>query len=146
MRASRPLLIGLLLLIALALGWQQWPAAPDRLVSAATAHTATTPRNTPSATATLPDFLPPEARTTVALIQRGGPYPYRQDGQTFGNREGLLPRQPRGWYREYTVDTPGLHHRGTRRIVTGGDPPRAWYYSDDHYRSFRSFDATGVRP
>ena len=63
----------------------------------------------------------------------------------FGNREGLLPRQPRGWYREYTVDTPGLRHRGARRIVTGGNPPREWYYSDDHYRSFRSFHV-GLQP
>ena len=54
-----------------------------------------------------------------------------------------LPRQPRGWYREYTVDTPGLSHRGARRIVTGGNPPREWYYTDDHYDSFRGFDVAG---
>jgi ribonuclease T1 len=87
----------------------------------------------------LPAFLPPEARSTIALIQRGGPFPHRQDGGVFGNREGHLPRQPRGWYREYTVDTPGLSHRGARRIVTGGQPPRDWYYTDDHYDSFRAF-------
>ncbi|WP_449448493.1 ribonuclease domain-containing protein [Thermomonas brevis] len=101
----------------------------------------------PAAEATaLPAFLPQEARATIALIQRGGPFPYRQDGSVFGNREGLLPRQPRGWYREYTVDTPGLSHRGARRIVTGGNPPREWYYSDDHYRSFRAFTAPGGAP
>ena len=61
----------------------------------------------------------------------------------FGNREGHLPRKPRGWYREYTVETPGLSHRGARRIVTGGDPPREWYYTDDHYDSFRPFDPHG---
>lgn len=93
----------------------------------------------------LPAFLPAEARDTIALIQRGGPYPHRQDGSTFGNRERQLPQRPRGYYREYTVDTPGLNHRGAKRIVTGGDPPDAWYYTDDHYQSFRSFNvpATG---
>ena len=88
----------------------------------------------------LPPFLPPEARDTIALIKRGGPYPYRQDGSVFGNREKRLPQRPRGYYREFTVDTPGLKHRGARRIVTGGDPPEAWYYTDDHYDSFRSFE------
>lgn len=92
-----------------------------------------------SADATLPPFLPPEARATIALVQRGGPFPHRQDGSVFGNRENRLPSRPRGYYREYTVDTPGLEHRGTRRIVTGGNPPDVWYYSDDHYASFRSF-------
>ena len=92
---------------------------------------------------TLPAFLPPEARDTIALIQRDGPFPHRQDGGVFGNREGRLPRKPRGWYREYTVETPGLQHRGARRIVTGGNPPREWYYTDDHYDSFRSFAVTG---
>ncbi len=57
----------------------------------------------------------------------------------FGNREGHLPRKPRGWYREYTVDTPGLSHRGARRIVTGGNPPQTWHYTSDHYDSFRAF-------
>lgn len=89
---------------------------------------------------TLPGFLPAEAVETIGLIQRGGPFPYRQDGGVFGNREGRLPRQPRGWYREYTVDTPGLGHRGARRIVTGGAPPVQWYYTEDHYDSFRDFD------
>lgn len=93
--------------------------------------------------AALPAFLPPEARATIAQVQRGGPFPYRQDGRVFGNREGHLPRKPRGWYREFTVGTPGLRHRGARRIVTGGDPPREWYYTDDHYDSFRSFTVTG---
>ena len=86
-----------------------------------------------------PDFLPAEARQTVTLVQRGGPFPYRQDGSTFGNRERRLPARERGWYREYTVPTPGLSHRGARRIVTGGQPPREWYYTADHYDSFRSF-------
>lgn len=91
----------------------------------------------------MPDFLPTEAHRTLALIRQGGPFPHRQDGSVFGNREGHLPRQPRGWYREYTVETPGLDHRGARRIVTGGQPPREWYYTDDHYDSFRRFDGAG---
>jgi ribonuclease T1 len=86
-----------------------------------------------------PAFLPPEALRTLELIERGGPFPHRQDGSVFGNREGRLPPMPRGYYREYTVETPGLSHRGTRRIVTGGTPPEAWYYSDDHYETFRAF-------
>lgn len=81
--------------------------------------------------------LPREARDTLALIRRGGPYPYRQDDSTFGNRERLLPAQPRGYYREYTVVTPGSRDRGARRIVAGGQPPVEFYYTDDHYRSFR---------
>ena len=86
-----------------------------------------------------PESLPPEALRTLALIERGGPFPHRQDGSIFGNREGRLPAKPRGYYREYTVETPGLDHRGTRRIVTGGTPPEAWYYTDDHYETFRAF-------
>ncbi len=79
--------------------------------------------------------LPPEARQTLILIQRGGPFPYSRDGITFGNREGLLPLQQRNYYREYTVPTPGLNHRGARRIVAGsaGD----YWYTADHYRSFK---------
>jgi guanyl-specific ribonuclease Sa len=93
----------------------------------------------------LPDFLPPEARATVRLIERGGPFPHRQDGSVFGNRERLLPQRPRGYYREYTVATPGLSHRGARRIVAGGDPPEVWYYTDDHYNSFRAFALAAPR-
>jgi len=82
--------------------------------------------------------LPPEARETLALIRLGGPYPYRQDGTVFGNRERLLPPKERGYYREYTVKTPGAKDRGARRIVAGGEPraPHEFYYTDDHYRSF----------
>lgn len=81
--------------------------------------------------------LPPEARETLALIRQGGPYPYRRDGITFQNRENQLPEARRGYYREYTVPTPGSRDRGARRIVTGGNPPSVYYYSNDHYRSFR---------
>ena len=87
----------------------------------------------------LPAFLPREARDTLSLIARGGPFPHPQDGGVFGNREGRLPDKPRGYYHEYTVETPGLSHRGTRRIITGGQPPVMYYYTDDHYGTFRSF-------
>lgn len=98
----------------------------------------------PAATAEgLPPFLPDEARATIALIQRGGPFPHRQDGSVFGNRERRLPDRPRGYYHEYTVETPGARDRGARRIITGGTPPDIWYYSDDHYESFKSFSVAG---
>lgn len=79
--------------------------------------------------------LPREARTTVRLIDAGGPFPYPKDGVTFGNNERLLPAHPRGWYREYTVRTPGAQDRGARRIVTG-DRDRLVFYTADHYGSF----------
>lgn len=78
---------------------------------------------------------------TIALIQRGGPFPYpHKDGTTFYNREGRLPTQSQGYYREYTVPTPGVSHRGARRIVTGGHPPTVYYLTVDHYDSFRRLD------
>lgn len=79
--------------------------------------------------------LPPEARETLALIRAGGPYPYRQDDERFGNFERILPRQPSGYYREYTVETPGETDRGARRIVAGDGGEK--YYTSDHYDSFR---------
>ena len=84
--------------------------------------------------------IPPEAWATIALIQQGGPFPYRKDGTMFQNREKLLPQKPGGWYREYTVPTPGARDRGARRIVTGGNPPEIFYYTPDHYRSFRQVE------
>jgi ribonuclease T1 len=83
--------------------------------------------------------LPVEARETLALIRSGGPFPYSKDGTVFFNRERLLPLQRRGYYTEYTVPTPGARDRGARRIVAGGDPRRSgeYYYTRDHYRSFR---------
>lgn len=83
--------------------------------------------------------LPPEAHDTLDLIEAGGPFPYPQDGTTFYNREGILPDQETGYYREYTVETPGLPHRGARRIVTG-DSYQEDYYTADHYASFRLVD------
>lgn len=79
-------------------------------------------------------------QNTLRLIEQGGPFPYDRDGITFENRERLLPIHPRGYYREYTVDTPGLSHRGPRRVVTGGNPPEVYYYTEDHYQSFVRID------
>ena len=94
------------------------------------------------------DTLPAEAAETVDYILAGGPYEYPDnDNVRFGNYEGVLPQESRDYYREYTVETPGLKHRGTRRIVTGGGSetdPDVWYYTDDHYESFCSIpDAEG---
>ena len=78
--------------------------------------------------------LPPEAVDTLELIDAGGPYPYDKDGSVFGNREGLLPDAERGYYHEFTVDTPGSPDRGARRIVTGSS--NEFYWTSDHYASF----------
>ena len=79
--------------------------------------------------------LPREARQTLSLIKDGGPFPYSRDGVVFGNYEKRLPLRQRGYYREYTVKTPGGHGRGARRIIAGRE--QEYYYTDDHYRSFR---------
>jgi len=83
--------------------------------------------------------LPRQGRETYELIRQGGPFPYEKDGSVFGNRERLLPYEKRGFYREYTVTTPGSRDRGARRIVCGGPKraPHACYYTADHYASFR---------
>jgi ribonuclease T1 len=79
--------------------------------------------------------LPREAQATLALIKAGGPFAYAKDSTAFGNRERRLPPRSRGYYREYTVPTPGARDRGARRIVAGASGD--YYYSDDHYNSFR---------
>jgi ribonuclease T1 len=79
--------------------------------------------------------LPKEARATLTLIRAGGPFPYEKDGATFGNRERLLPTRPKGYYREYTVPTPGAYNRGARRIIAG--QVGEYYWTADHYRSFQ---------
>ena len=79
--------------------------------------------------------LPPEAKSTLTLIKQGGPFPYPKDGTVFGNREGRLPARARGYYREYTVKTPGSRDRGARRIISGASGE--FYYTDDHYNTFR---------
>ncbi|MEU5219350.1 ribonuclease domain-containing protein [Streptomyces sp. NPDC020807] len=110
-------------------------------VSAGPSSGASRPAAAPATTGTsgLPTVraadLPAEARKTLDLIARGGPFPYAKDGTVFSNFERVLPREKRGYYHEYTVKTPGSRDRGARRIVTGGEGER--YYTDDHYESFR---------
>ncbi len=111
------------LAIALCLGSSLIAAPADGLV-----------RRNPTIPVVSIQQLPIEAQQTVKLINRGGPYPFRQDDTIFGNRERRLPVAPRGTYREYTVITPGRRDRGPRRIVTG---PQVKYYTPDHYRSFQ---------
>ena len=83
----------------------------------------------------------PQVDQTIYLIQQGGPFPYpEKDGTTFYNREGRLPQKSRGYYKEYTVPTPGVSHRGARRIVTGGYPPEVYYLTVDHYETFKKLN------
>ena len=138
---------GLLALALLAVAWLAAgciaagyeTSGPQDLVTPEAA-TATTPA-APTATTPsdgLPTIrvadLPAEARDTLALIEQGGPFPYRQDGIVFENREGRLPAKPQGYYHEYTVKTPGASNRGARRIITGSSGEL--YYTGDHYDSF----------
>lgn len=83
--------------------------------------------------------LPAEARQTLVLIKNGGPFPYAKDGAIFGNYERMLPKRERGYYREFTVKTPGARNRGARRIISGGKPASSgeYYYTDDHYATFK---------
>lgn len=112
------------------------------LLAAAVACGCATAALARTATDALPDVaasaLPKEAREVLVLIHAGGPFRHERDGVTFGNRERLLPIKPKGYYREYTVRTPGVRTRGARRIVCGGPPvtPDACYYTPDHYRSY----------
>ena len=114
----------LLAAFALALGF----AAPDAAAQRAPARPA-------AAGEVRMSELPPEARETLELIRKGGPFPYAKDGAVFGNREGALPREKRGYYREYTVKTPHVRNRGARRIIWGAGGE--YYYTADHYNTFR---------
>lgn len=134
MRQFKPLILLAIVILAVTV-WHRHASAPVATGSP----TATAPTRAPQRTYAA-DFLPAEAHATLDRIARGGPFEHRQDGATFGNYEGLLPQQPRGYYHEYTVETPGARTRGARRIITGGTPPEVWYYTDDHYRSFRRFE------
>lgn len=132
-------------------------ASSSRSATPSAATPSSTRRSTPSSTARttpssptgertpdsgLPTIaaseLPREGRETLRLIHRGGPFPYDRDGITFQNRERILPAQPRGYYAEYTVPTPGESDRGARRLVAGDDGDV--YFTDDHYRSFRQVE------
>lgn len=112
---ARALVWALLLCVAFAPSAHAWERASTRVVAIAD--------------------LPLEARQTLERIKKGGPFPYRNDGTTFGNRERRLPQHEHGYYREYTVPTPGARDRGGRRIVAGRNAE--YYYTDDHYDSFR---------
>ncbi len=103
------------------------------LAPGASAQKAPAPRPQIAGAIQLAD-LPPEARATLELIRKGGPFPYAKDGAVFGNREGALPKQRRGYYREYTVKTPHVRTRGARRIIWGAGGE--YYYTDDHYNHF----------
>jgi ribonuclease T1 len=109
------------------------------LLAATVAATPALARNEGTSPATIKEIavvqLPREARETLAAIKRGGPFAFERDGVVFGNYERRLPPRSRGYYREYTVPTPGDRHRGARRIVAGAHAE--YYFSDDHYRTFR---------
>ncbi len=115
-------------------GWRRWVGAllAFPLLAFAGAAEAREPAPVPEISAA---ELPAQAQQTIALIRKGGPYPYDRDGAVFGNFEKRLPLRSRGYYREYTVRTPGAGNRGARRIVAGKGGEL--YYTDDHYQSFR---------
>ena len=143
MRTNR--LLPWVILIAV-IGWFYFKHTPQGQVDTATP-TTQSQANAPAPASgqsrggcpVLPSFLPQDAIQTIKLIESDGPFPHRQDGTVFGNREGLLPSQANGYYHEYTVETPGADNRGARRIITGGTPPTVYYYTGDHYSSFRCF-------
>ncbi|WP_405013418.1 ribonuclease domain-containing protein [Kitasatospora sp. NBC_01539] len=144
------LVCGIVVAAAYALYDRSPAPAPTAQPPVTTPAAAGSPRSSPAGPAAvwIPDDpavadvcrtrLPVQADTTLVLITRGGPYPYRSDGIVFENREGLLPRHGSGYYHEYTVVTPGSGDRGTRRIVTGGAGEQYW--TADHYASFREID------
>lgn len=148
----RPLLALLALIVLLAVGYlaralddgngsspAPTPTTSRSATSGAGAHGSGSGASTDSATEVVAlSQLPGQARQTVALIQREGPFPYREDGTVFDNLEQLLPIERRGFYHEYTVATPGSPDRGARRIITGADG--RYYYTGDHYQSFRRID------
>ena len=131
-------LLGIVILLAIAVAaWQHYGTVPAAAPTAGIGASSATPHRVgPHAQ----QGLPSEVADTLARIAAGGPFEHAQDGTVFGNYEGLLPHQPRGYYHEYTVETPGARTRGARRIITGGTPPDVYYYTDDHYRSFRRIE------
>ncbi|MFP5022273.1 guanyl-specific ribonuclease [Pseudonocardia phyllosphaerae] len=148
-RGPRALAVGLLVSLLTALGLALPTAALAAPATAATAVTTvpaaqSAPAAVPGQESGLPvvalSSLPPEATDTYKLIRSGGPFPYKQDNTTFSNREGILPKKPSGYYKEYTVKTPGSSDRGARRIVAGSGGE--YYYTGDHYRSFSVVDTS----
>ena len=154
-----------LMLAVAALAWWSWQqqathtpssngATPPPVLSAPTVPASAPARSARAAapaSVAYPNFLPVEAHAVLDRIVHGQPHPYPQDGGIFGNRERRLPAQPRGYYREYTVPTPGERDRGARRLITGGAAsanamPRQFWYTADHYRSFRAFQLNQPPP
>lgn len=142
-----PWLAGLLMVLALAALWWAAPGDDGGDGGAGTQEgagpTGVETRYWDGIEACRDDLLPSTMTTVVEDILAGGPYDHPdRDGTRFGNYEGVLPDEDLGYYREFTVRTPGLDHRGARRIVTGGgvgDEPDVWYYTADHYESFCEF-------
>jgi ribonuclease T1 len=126
-RTRRPLLVLVVLLVLLAIGYLARTVRSDE-------HHSTSAHSQAVGMVAL-SALPIEARHTIALIRAGGPFPSSRDGVVFRNAEGLLPKEPSGYYHEYTVPTSGETDRGARRIITGADGEL--YYTADHYESFR---------
>lgn len=139
MRQLKPLILLAIVILALTM-WNRHAGTPDGAMPSASRADSEVSARAPQPADDGAASLPPQALELIQRINHGGPFDYSQDGGAFGNYEGLLPKQPRGYYREYTVDTPGARTRGARRIITGGNPPVDWYYTDDHYRSFRRFE------
>jgi guanyl-specific ribonuclease Sa len=131
---SRVIRLAVLLLVAIVA--TQWWSGREHGVPVGAEVAADARIESPRAETESQRVLPREATATLLAIERGGPFPYERDGVVFENRERVLPQRPRGYYREYTVTMPGASRRGARRIVTGGTPPEAYYYTDDHYRTF----------
>lgn len=140
MSRGRVAIIALCALVVVLVGWillrPDSPASEDRRAP----DTATVESSVPGVPSCPLATLPREAADTVRRIRAGGPFPHpRNDGVVFRNREGQLPDKARGYYREYTVITPGASNRSTKRIVTGGAPPTdppQYFYTGDHYDSF----------
>lgn len=128
-------LVAVAVVVVLALVHSPGGSSPTVVTSGTAAAATPLPTSTDGLREVRLAELPPEAQRTVELIDAGGPFPYEKDGSTFNNFEGVLPAQPRGYYREYTVPTPGEHDRGARRIVTG-DHDRELFYTADHYETF----------
>ncbi|MFJ4871831.1 ribonuclease domain-containing protein [Streptomyces sp. NPDC088757] len=141
----RPPRVLLALVLAVLLGGFLAGCSPSGGATGTAAPTRTTATAAPTGASGLPAVraadLPPEARRTLDLVARGGPYPYAKDGTVFSNFEKVLPGRERGYYHEYTVKTPGERDRGARRLVTGRGGET--YYTDDHYETFREVVGDG---
>jgi ribonuclease T1 len=130
--------VGIVLVVVLIWATHSGGAGDDAKTRSAPGSSSSSTGSNPNGTSVSLGDLPAQAQHTVQLIKAGGPYPYDRDGITFGNREGLLPPEPGGYYREFTVPTPGSADRGARRIVLGEGGEL--YYSADHYASFRTIE------